>query len=87
MAGKFSEKGQEVLICSWEYPNVGCRFMYNTCSGDLFDGSVRRYEVSTMMNIYIEQLQLPYNALAQILNCSPRNIAILQSATSAWAQV
>lgn len=34
-----------------------------------------------------EALQLPYNELAKMLNCSPSNVAILQSATAAWMQV
>ncbi len=34
-----------------------------------------------------EALQLAYNELATMLNCSARNIAILQSATAAWMQV
>ncbi|BDA50632.1 probable cysteine desulfurase [Coccomyxa sp. Obi] len=42
------------------------------------------YEVVTQ---HSEQLQRPYDALASLLNCAPQNIAILQSATSAWAQV
>ncbi|WIA32612.1 hypothetical protein OEZ86_003415 [Tetradesmus obliquus] len=33
------------------------------------------------------QLSLPYTALAELLNCSPNEIAIVGSATSAWAQV
>eukprot|EP00879_Flechtneria_rotunda_P013191 GHRR01013776.1.p1 GENE.GHRR01013776.1~~GHRR01013776.1.p1 ORF type:complete len:440 (+),score=145.36 GHRR01013776.1:194-1513(+) len=32
-------------------------------------------------------LELPYTALAKMLNCSPSEIAIVNSATSAWAQV
>ncbi len=39
------------------------------------------------MTQFSEQLQRPYDALASLLNCAPSNIAILQSATSAWAQV
>lgn len=34
-----------------------------------------------------EALQLAYHELGRMLNCSPRNIAILQSATAAWMQV
>ncbi|KAF6262168.1 aminotransferase class V [Scenedesmus sp. NREL 46B-D3] len=33
------------------------------------------------------ELSLPYTALAELLNCSPNEIAIVGSATSAWAQV
>ena len=43
-----------------------------------------RYE--TVIN-ETEALQLAYNELAIMLNCSARNIAILQSATAAWMQV
>eukprot|EP00891_Asterochloris_glomerata_P003772 jgi/Astpho2/3772/Aster-04947 len=34
-----------------------------------------------------QALQRPYDALARMLNCSPDNIAVLVSATSAWGQV
>lgn len=35
----------------------------------------------------VEALQRPYDALARLINCSPDEVAIVQSATSAWAQV
>ena len=43
-----------------------------------------RYETVTAE---AEALERPYNELGRMLNCSPNNIAILQSATAAWAQV
>ena len=32
-------------------------------------------------------LQLPYDALAALLNCSPQEVAVVTSATAAWQQV
>lgn len=43
-----------------------------------------RYETVTARS---EDLERPYKALAKMLNCQPSNIAIVQSATSAWTQV
>ena len=43
-----------------------------------------RYEAATDQQ---QALQRPYDALARMLNCSPDNIAVLVSATSAWGQV
>lgn len=42
-----------------------------------------RYET---VQSHSKELQLPYRALAKMLNCQPHNIAIVQSATSAWTQ-
>ena len=34
-----------------------------------------------------DELKRPYTALAALLHCKPQNIALVGSATSAWAQV
>lgn len=34
-----------------------------------------------------KELSLPYRALAQLLNCSEEEIAIVSSATEAWQQI
>lgn len=43
-----------------------------------------RYETAVE---HAEALQLPYDALAELLHCNPEEIAIVQSATTAWQQV
>ena len=45
---------------------------------------VCRYETVTAQ---AEALQRPYHELSKLLKCSSHNIAILQSATTAWMQV
>ncbi len=55
-----------------------------THGGLHYQNDLRRYE---MVEKYKEDLQRPYHALAAMLNCKPSEIAVLQSATSAWAQV
>ena len=43
-----------------------------------------RYETVTSQ---ADTLRLAYKELGRMLNCSPGNIAIMQSATAAWMQV
>lgn len=42
------------------------------------------YEVQKSLS---DDLNIPYIALAKILNCSPNEIAIVQNATDAWQKV
>ena len=46
--------------------------------------ALSRYEAAAEQQ---QALQRPYDDLARMLNCSPDNIAVLVSATSAWGQV
>ena len=52
----------------------------NSCTNAV---SFTRYEAT---EAHADLLRLPYDTLAQMISCSPDEIAIVESATTAWQQ-